>query len=317
MKPGQTFRSTLKSNSLVAYQYELQVYRDYWTREESELPPPTALSDNQSEGSSEASELANDIFRDELDHDELIEGYKPNSRFMDAMAFEILIEDAMIPKALPSGGERIKSIQRVMATFTAQVVLSSVVAAWLLNQDICGSVYLRLLATAVLIVMTLAFNKHSISLTPCLIIMCYGVFSACLPLSLTLVACLIGDVFLSNFLTQLSALSLGLCLYAWTTKYEEWSQKAELFFAVASTVFASLVMTMVFSASPLAVMLSGTSTLLLGVVICDCAKDNIVPANTLDELFSDLVAIHYNIVTRTPIFFKLKARRLARKANWF
>jgi hypothetical protein len=316
MKEAQVFRSTLRSSNQPARQYELQIYGEYCTGDESALPPPNIFSEYQSGSSMIVSGLEVEKNRIDSGLQELM-NIETNSTSQDGLILEKLIQDSINPDALTSGKDRIRSIQQVMASFTAHILLSSVIASLLLSEGVVTSIYARALAAILGIVINLIFNKYGATMSPCLAILCFGVFSFCLPFALTLIACLIGNVYFNHLLVQLSALSLGLSLYALTTKYEDWSGNDELLFSVASTTFASLVMTMIFSASLLAVFITGALVILVGMVICDCAKDNIVPANTIDQLLSDLIAIHFNIVIRSPFLFKLKFSRLARKANWF
>lgn len=310
--------SNFRPRNRAGYQCEFEMYQKYCTGDESELPPPNTQSHNRlGDNNSAAEVISYDVFRDELDFDYQIEKVETNSCSVERSIKQKLINDSINPEALPSGEDRVKSIQQVMTIFTAQVVVTSIFTIWLLNFNTEGSVYLRLTALCCLIAAALAFNKYGTVLSPLLMVLCFGVFSVALPYTMTLVACLMDSVVLTFLLIQVSVMSLGLCLYTWTTKYENWNGKEELIFAVTPIIFASVIMILLFAASPLAVVLTGGLSILLGILVADCYKDNIVPAKSLDQLLSDALDIHFNIVRRAAFLFKVKLLRLARKANWF
>lgn len=316
MKTVQTFKSNIRRTNSAGVQYGPQIFESYCTGDESELPAPNTQVDNRS-GGGDKDPIDIQLLETE-EHDQDTSSRDFDSSFTSQeLLDEKLFSDSINLEALPSGEERLKSIQQVMSMFTGQFIFSSVCAVWLLFHSQAYSIYVRLGASGFLVAMTLAFNKYGVNFKPTTALLCYGVFSASLPFALTLVACLINCVVLSHLLVQVSALSMGLCLYSWTTKYENWSRKEEVKYAVTPTIFASALMILLFAASPLAVVVTGGFSLLIGHVLSDCAKDNIVPASSLDQLLSDAVAIHFNIATRAPFLFSLKVTRLARKANWF
>lgn len=298
-------------------QYELQILQRYCTGDESDLPPPNTQAHNRSGGDDFEEVISLDRLRDELDQEEPLQNAETTSSSFENPIQKRLLSEAINPEALPSGQERVRSIQLVMAVFTAQVVLTSVFAVWLTMSGHDESNYLHLAAFAAVVAAALAFNSWGTIFHPLMVVACFGVFSAALPFALTLVACLMDRVVLIPLLVQLSAMSLGLCLYAWITKYEDWSGKEELFFMVIPIIFASLILTLLFAASPLLVGCTGVLTVLLGIVIADCTKDNFVPAKSLDQLLSDTLTIHVSIIGRATFLFKIKICRLARKSNWF
>ena len=310
--------TTLRSRNRVGLQHELQTYQIHPYGEESDIPPSNTQYINcLGENYSTAEIISNNKFRDELDQEDNLKNIETSNLSLENPIKQKLLDDCINPEALPSGDERVRSIQQVMAVFTTQLVLTSLYTIWLLKFKSGESMYVRLAAFTALFSTTLAFHKYSVRLHPVIVLLCFGVFSVALPYSVTLATCLMDNVVLSFLLIQLCTSSLGMCLYAWTTKYENWSGKEELSFMVIPQIFACLVMIFILGANPFWVIMTGVLSLFVGIIIADCSKDNIVPAKSLDQLLSDAMAIHFNIATRSLFLFKIKIMRLARKSNWF
>lgn len=304
-------RVNFKSSNRYGRQYELQTIERYTTGDESDLPPPTSPQILASPGVA----ISLEKFRDELDHNSPVEHAETASSSFENQIKQRLLSES-INEALPSGSDRIRSIRLVTAAIAAQVVIAAGVASWLLSQETPNDT-LRLAALTALVASTLAFSWFGGALRPVLVILCFSVFSTSLPMVLALANTFLDKEVLLPLMVQLGMAVLGLTFYAWTTDYEHWSRAAEITHILVPLVFSSLVLTLIVGFGPISTSVTGSATMLLSLVYADCLKDSIVPAVSVDQLMADTLAVHLGVVGRAAFILRLKASKLARKANWF
>ena len=174
-----------------------------------------------------------------------------------------------------------------------------------------------LVAVASLLASGLTFSWFGGLLIPIMVIFCFLVFSTSLPMTLALIGVVSDSQILTVLVIQFSGALLGLVLYAWTTEYEEWNSHAEMVYTTLPVLFTSVVLVAVLRYALLPTMATGICIGLLGLVYSDCAKDNIVPASSTDQLLGDVLAVHISVIGRAAFLIRLKFSRLAYKANWF
>lgn len=141
------------------------------------------------------------------------------------------------------------------------------------------------------------------------------VFSVSLPGVITLGANISSDADIQHLLFQLLGMLSGMCLYAFTTKYEEWSSTEELVFATAPNIFVSALLGIVFTDRYFALTVTSVLVFCLGVAIRDCSKETLIPASSLEQRLSDIFLIYRESPFRLGAIAKTKIEKLIEKPD--
>lgn len=307
----QVVRMNFKASNRYVRQYEMETTQRYTTGDESDIPPPNNSQILASPGVA----ISLEKFRDELDNNSHAVQAETTFASLDSPIRQQLLRDS-INDALPTTSDRVRSIRKVTLVIAVQILFAYFCALWLLSRDFTDT-SIKLVALVALVASAMTFSRFGCALQPAATVLCFGVFSISLPLTLTLADSFLDSQTLLALLANICAVVTALALYAWTTEYEEWSGNLELVFTVVAVVFGSLVMILVLDFQPQATILTAVASLFVGLVYGDCSKDSLVPAATLDQLLVDVMTVHVGVVSGSAFILRHKASKLARKANWF
>lgn len=200
-----------------------------------------------------------------------------------------------------SGDDRVAAIRAVLLVFCAQVLVCCASAGILLSKGhLLPSAPVRIFALCGLIVTAYAAYQSYCVLNSCkwLSMINFGVFSGCLSVNLASLGMLLPSGMMNHWMAQFCAAVLGLTIYAWMTRYEEWSSKEETIFNLVPVVFASAVMLFFLCNNYFSII--GTGALSVGIcrLLQDCSKDSFSCLERLDLLCGEVIGLYSSCLGR-------------------
>lgn len=201
-----------------------------------------------------------------------------------------------------SGDDRVAAIRAVLLVFCAQVLVCCASAGILLcnGQEFLPSAPVRIFALCGLVVTAYAAYQSYCVLNSCkwLSMINFGVFSGCLSVNLASLGMLLPSGMMNHWMAQFCAAVLGLTIYAWMTRYEEWSSKEETIFNLVPVVFASAVMLFFLCNNYFSII--GTGALSVGIcrLLQDCSKDSFSCLERLDLLCGEVIGLYSSCLGR-------------------
>ena len=212
-----------------------------------------------------------------------------------------------------SGDDRVSAIRAVLLVFCAQVLVCCGTAGVLLyNGDkFLPSASLRIFALGGLIVTAYAAYQSYCVLNSCkwLSMINFGVFSGCLSVNLASLGMLLPSGMMNHWMAQFCAAVLGLTIYAWMTRYEEWSTKEETIFNLVPVVFASAVMLFFLGNNYLSIIGSGLLSFGICRLLQDCSKDSFSCMERLDLLCGEVIGLYSSCLGRLHFLLAHKFQR--------
>lgn len=304
-------RATLNSGPAGHLQFELQVYRDTHTSiVPSPLPDPP--------GSPPLTEPYNfelplNKLRSKSDLDAELNQAETGSQSPEITLRHRLMSDCMSLESQASGEERVQAIRQVLTLLSIQVLAIAIWTGCLIKNQ--PTLVCQVVAIGTLSAGCLLLSHFNTRLRPVVIVITFAVTSAAVPYVASLATRVFETGTIGQTLVQLGAMTIGLTLYAWTTRYEDWSSKEELVFSIAPVCFTSMVCCFLFGTNMLPAIVTGIAVAFLGAVVGDCAKDITIPAQSLDQRLLDVASIYSNGLSRSRFLIARKAARLFEKAT--
>lgn len=201
-----------------------------------------------------------------------------------------------------SGDDRVSAIRAVLLVFCTQVLVCCATAGILLyNGDkFLPSASVRIFALGGLIVTAYAAYQSYCVLNSCkwLSMINFGVFSGCLSVNLASLGMLLPSGMMNHWMAQFCAAVLGLTIYAWMTRYEEWSTKEETMFNLVPVVFASALMLFFLGNNYLSIIGSGVLSFGICRLLQDCSKDSFSCLERLDLLCGEVIGLYSSCLGR-------------------
>ena len=212
-----------------------------------------------------------------------------------------------------SGDDRVSAIRAVLLVFCAQVLVCCATAGILLcNGDkFLPTASLRIFALGGLIVTAYAAYQSYCVLNSCkwLSMINFGVFSGCLSVNLASLGMLLPSGMMNHWMAQFCAAVLGLTIYAWMTRYEEWSTKEETIFNLVPVVFASAVMLFFLGNNYLSIIGSGLLSFGICRLLQDCSKDSFSCLERLDLLCGEVIGLYSSCLGRLHFLLSHKFQK--------
>lgn len=216
------------------------------------------------------------------------------------------------------GESRVRGVRYLVTSVSLHMVLISSLTLWMMFSNALPQSRLILVSGMLAAGFSgYGINKNSGRLSSGLVLVGFASFTTGIAFGLCLLGTFISREFLIHMLVQLVVACGGLCLYAWTTKYEGWSQIEERVFSSVPCVFVTLVMWLVLSSKVLPLVTSSTATLLWSLTLAECTKDSIIPARSTDQLLTDVVCIHLSTMDRLKFVALHRLRRAYQKVDIF
>lgn len=195
-----------------------------------------------------------------------------------------------------SGDDRVHAIRAVLLVFCAQVIICCISAGLLLSSGsgLVPGTPVKVFALCGLIVTGYAAYQSCCVLNSCkwLSMINFGVFSGCLSVNLASLGMILPSGSMNHWMAQFCSAVVGLTIYAWMTRYEQWNTKEETIFNVVPIIFASAIMLFVFGNSFISIVASGALSFGICRLLQDCSKDSFSCLERLDLICGEVIGLY-------------------------
>lgn len=292
-------QSTIRSGCARRQQFELQVYRQaVQEMSDQDTPPPNLYF---------------------LRGDEILEVEPQRLKDETCLEDTKLTHESLIRPLEPSAASvKLTAIRQTVCSFSVHLGLVLFSTLWFLSQEQTGLPSKAILQISAIFSAVVSFQLlHRLQERAGTVILgsLFLLFSCSLPVVLATAANVVPAEDLQHACIQLLAVLLGICIYATTTSFDEWSECEELLFALAPCVFASVIMMVLFTDRYIPVVISGVVVGLVGLALRDCSKDTLIPATSLSQRLLDVVSLYRGAGSRLGFIVKAKVERLIEKPD--
>lgn len=210
---------------------------------------------------------------------------------------------------------RIDAIRRVVTAVGLHIIAVSIITHWLQATGLVSNRIVLMAGLLLAAVCSYLLCKYGNKFSRFFTVLGFASYTAGLALSFVLLSSLASATAVSHLLIQLLVATVGLCYYAWTTKYEEWSSCEEKVFGAVPCILATLVLWLVMSHEVLPLAVTMLVTLAWSTIQSECSKDITIPAKTLAELLADVLFLNLSTLDMLKFLAAHRMRRLFEKLD--
>ncbi len=216
---------------------------------------------------------------------------------------------------LTAESARVDAIRRVVTAVGLQMVAVLIITYWLRVTDLASNRLALLTGLLLTIGSAYLLCKHGSKFRRFSIVLGFASYTVSIAMGFALLSSLASDIIVNHLLVQLLVATIGLCYYAWTTKFEEWNSCEEKVFGAVPCILATVVLWLILSNDIVPLAATMAVSLAWTLIQSECTKDVTIPPKSVDELLEDLLFLNISTLDMLKFLAVHRLRRIYEKVN--